>query len=469
MSDRRSRELDGPQLAGARVLATLTPDALAAELRLLGVPAGAAPGMAGYATGRAVRFEGLRRGVALELRERLRALGGDAAVGPSAYGEGDTVDVVLLGTAVQLETVAQRLPAADWESAPEGVEQARPPGQPARRLPAADPESEGTRDGALQGQGTLLRAAIRRALAQAEWQPGELHLGPHRLDLSRRVAVMGIVNVTPDSFYDGGRYDAPQQAIEHGLRLVAEGADLLDVGGDSAGGAAAAIDVDEEVRRVAPVVRALARQTRVPIAVDTYRAGTAGAALDAGATMVNDITGLSDPAMAPTVARGDAGLCVMHIKGRPKEFPPDFDYRSLVGDIARSLQERTTRAAAAGIGRERLVIDPGIEFGKLLYQDLELLRRLPEFRILGYPLLVAVSRKHFIGNILGLPPHDRLEGTAAAVAFTIFRGAHIVRVHDVQAMVRIARVCEALLGASHGEAAQGGQQGRRRSDNAVVE
>ena len=275
---------------------------------------------------------------------------------------------------------------------------------------------------------------------------------------------MGIVNVTPDSFYDGGRYAAPERAVEHGLRLAAEGADLLDVGGDSAGGRARPIDAAEEIRRVVPVIRELTRQTDVPVAVDTYRAATAAAALEAGAAMVNDITGLSDPGMAPAVAAGDAGLCVMHIKGRPKEFPPDFDYRSLTGDIARFLEARTAAALAAGVGRERLVVDPGIEFGKLLNQDLELLRRLPEFGVLGYPLLVAVSRKDFIGNILGLPSDERLEGTAAAVVFAIVRGAHLVRVHDVREMVRATRMAEALVGLTFRE----GPAGRRRSDGSAV-
>jgi dihydropteroate synthase len=275
---------------------------------------------------------------------------------------------------------------------------------------------------------------------------------------------MGILHVTPDSFSAGGRYDDPGQAVEQGLRLVAEGAELLDVGGESAGGQARPIDAADEIRRVTPVIRALVRQVRIPIAVDTYRAATAAAALDAGASMVNDITGLADPQMAATVARGDAGLCVMHIKGQPKAFPPDFDYRSLLGDVIRFLEERTERALAAGIGRRRLVVDPGIEFGKLLNQDLELLRRLPELRILAFPILVAVSRKHFIGNVLDLPPEERLEGTAAAIAFAILRGAHLVRVHDVRAMVRVTRMTEALLDVSFGQDGQG----RRRSDGVTI-
>src|SRR5688572_29501175 len=168
-------------------------------------------------------------------------------------------------------------------------------------------------------------------------------MGDHELDLSRRVAVMGIVNATPDSFYVGGRHATADAAIEHGLRLAAEGADLIDVGGDSAGGSAAPIDAAEEIRRVGPVVRALARLTKLPISVDTHRAATAAAAIDAGAALVNDITGLADPDMAGVVARGGAGLCLMHIKGVPKHFPPDFHYQDVVTDVRNYLAARVDR------------------------------------------------------------------------------------------------------------------------------
>ena len=418
--------------SAARAQAFLGAGAAEADLRALGLAADEAVRAARYARGCAIRLEALEPATALALREMFRPLGGEAAIGPSVYAGVeaplDAVDVLLLGSEAQLGALADRLDVS-----------------------------------AVDGPSRPLGIAIRRALATLDWRPGALHLGSHRLDLSARVAVMGIVNATPDSFFDGGRHSDPQRAIEHGLRLVDEGADLLDVGGDSAGGRAARIDAAEEIRRVEPVIRALARQTNVPVAVDTHRAETAAAALDAGASMVNDITGLGDPQMAPTVARGPAGLCVMHIKGVPKEFPPDFNYRSLVGDILRFLEERTARAIRAGVERDRLAIDPGIEFGKLLHQDLELLRRLPELHVLGYPLLVAVSRKDFIGNVLGLSPDERLEGTAAAVAFSAFRGAHIVRVHDVQAMARVVRMTEALIGHRFH-----GPEGRRRSDGSLV-
>ncbi len=424
----------GLPVAAGRAVAWMDAADLAAGLARLGVAGSAAAALIRNASGRAVTLEGLAAPVGRELRQRLRALGGDAAVGPSVYAGTagvplDGVDVLLAGSVAQLEALAERLDTS-----------------------------------AVEGPSMALAGAIRRALSGATWRPGVLHLGRHRLDLARRVAVMGIVNVTPDSFYDGGRYATPERAVEHGLRLAAEGADLLDVGGDSAGGRALPIDAAEEIRRVVPAIRALARQTDVPVAVDTYRAETAAAALDAGAAMVNDISALSDPGMAPAVAAGDAALCVMHLKGAPKQFPPDFDYRSLTGDIARYLEARTAAALAAGIGRERLVVDPGIEFGKLLNQDLELLRRLPELGVLGYPVLVAVSRKDFIGNVLGVASDERLEGTAAAVVFSVVRGAHLVRVHDVQAMVRATRMAEALLGLTFRD----GQAGRRRSDGAAV-
>src|SRR5688572_1069751 len=252
------------------------------------------------------------------------------------------------------------------------------------------------------------------ALPIAGWRPGVLRLGSLQMDLSRRVAVMGIVNATPDSFYAGGRHDSAEAAIEHGLRIADEGADLIDVGGDSAGGSAAPIDAAEEIRRVEPVIRALARMTKLPISVDTHRAATAAAALAAGAALVNDITGLADPEMAGAVARGGAGLCLMHIKGVPKHPPPDCHYRDVISDVRAYLDARVNRALEAGIARDRLIVDPGIEFGKLASQDLALLRRLDELHTLQLPVLVAISRKYFIGHVLGcLPPEERLEGTAA--------------------------------------------------------
>lgn len=414
----------------ARALAPFNQETLLADLHTFGLDGPAAAVAASHATGRVLRLEGLPAPVVAAITVQAGAVGASVVRSEATEAGHDgtlhSVDVLLLGSAAQLLAMADRL----------GSETVRGP----------------------------VAVAIREALAARTRPPGVLQLGRHRLDLSRRVAVMAIVNATPDSFFAGGRFTDPQAAVAYGLRAVAEGADILDVGGDSANGAARPIDAAEEIQRVVPVIRELARQVDVPIAVDTHRAATAAAALDAGASMVNDITGLSDPQMGPVVAHGDAGVCVMHIRGRPKEFPPDFQYRSLLGEVIDFLAERTGVALAAGVGPARIVVDPGIEFGKLLHQDLELLRRLPELGVLGYPVLVAVSRKDFVGNVLGLPPEERLEGTAASVAFAISRGARIVRVHDVQAMARVARMAAALSGYQFG-ADSGGQ---RRSDGVDV-
>ena len=341
-------------------------------------------------SGRTLRFDGVPPVLAQGIVAEFGRVGGVANAGPSAYrGHGapdDALDLILLGTVIQFEMLA----------------------------------------GALAATGGGLEGAVHQALASTTWGAGVLRMGPHAIDLGRRVGVMGILNVTPDSFFDGGRYFDPDRAVERGLAMVQEGADIIDVGGDSANGEAAAIDAAEEIRRVGPVVKALARQVAVPIAVDTHRAETAAAVLDLGATLINDITGLSDPEMASVIGRGDAGVCVMHILGVPKSFPAKWHYRTVLGDIIRFLETRTDLAISAGVRRDRICIDPGIE--------------------LGFPILIAASRKTMIGNVLGLASKERLEGTAAVNAFSIARGAHIIRVHDVQSMVRIARMSEALVG-----------------------
>lgn len=380
-------------------------------------------------SGRTLRFDGVPPVLAQGIVAEFGRVGGVANAGPSAYrGHGapdDALDLILLGTVIQFEMLA----------------------------------------GALAATGGGLEGAVHLALASTTWGAGVLRMGPHAIDLGRRVGVMGILNVTPDSFFDGGRYFDPDRAVERGLAMVQEGADIIDVGGDSANGEAAAIDAAEEIRRVGPVVKALARQVAVPIAVDTHRAETAAAVLDLGATLINDITGLSDPEMASVIGRGDAGVCVMHILGVPKSFPAKWHYRTVLGDIIRFLETRTDLAISAGVRRDRICIDPGIEFGKLIGQDLDIFRRIPELHVLGFPILIAASRKTMIGNVLGLASKERLEGTAAVNAFSIARGAHIIRVHDVQSMVRIARMSEALVGLT----IDGTPMERCRSDGKIVD
>ncbi|MCW3095218.1 MAG: Dihydropteroate synthase [Chthonomonadaceae bacterium] len=267
----------------------------------------------------------------------------------------------------------------------------------------------------------------------------------------RRTLIMGVLNVTPDSFSDGGRFFVPDEALAHAERMVAEGADILDIGGESTRPATFAtgtpLDVDEELRRILPIIHAIAaRMPEVPISVDTYKAAVARQAVEAGAAMINDISAMrADPEMAVTVAEFGTPVCLMHMPGLPTALPIKPAYQDVVREVREHLMERAAAARAAGIAPENIVLDPGIGFGKTVAHNLELLRRLRELTSL-YPLLLGASRKSTIGKVLGdLPPEDRLEGTAATVALSIANGAAIVRVHDVKEMARVARMSDAIV------------------------
>ena len=258
---------------------------------------------------------------------------------------------------------------------------------------------------------------------------------------------MGIVNVTPDSFSDGGRFLAPEAAVEHGLRLVAEGADVLDVGGESTRPGSDSVPAEEETARVVPVVGALAAaEPGTPISIDTRKAVVAAAAFDAGATIVNDVSAGRDPEMFPLVADRGAAMVLMHLKGEPKTMQQAPVYEDVVAEVRDYLRGRLDAARAAGIDADRVAVDPGIGFGKELEHNLELLRRIGALTELGRPVLVGPSRKRFLGAILDLPEDQRVEGTIAAVVWVISRGAHIVRVHDVGQVVRAVRVADAIGG-----------------------
>ena len=283
----------------------------------------------------------------------------------------------------------------------------------------------------------------------------EMRCGNSTFVWGSRTYVMGIVNVTPNSFSGDGVMDT-EAAIAQGLRFVAEGADILDVGGESTrppstaraegqrfgqqyGQAAASVSVEEELRRVIPVIEGLAKRVNVPISVDTYKARVARRALEAGATMINDVWGLqADPDIARVAAEGKAALVLMHNQRGTQ-------YRDFMADVKASLLRSASQAIAAGVPQERIIVDPGFGFGKTAQHNLELLRRLGDLKELGYPLLAGTSRKSTIGLVLGLPVEDRLEGTAATVALAIAHGADIVRVHDVKAMARVAKMTDAVV------------------------
>ncbi|MEK7330773.1 MAG: dihydropteroate synthase [Candidatus Eisenbacteria bacterium] len=266
-------------------------------------------------------------------------------------------------------------------------------------------------------------------------------------DLADRTLVMGVVNITPDSFSDGGRFLAPEAAVAHARRLLAEGADLLDLGAESTRPGAQPVPDDEQWRRLAPVLETLARETDACLSVDTASASVAERALAAGAHVVNDVTALGDPAMGGVVASASAGLVLMHMRGTPADMQRDPRYQDVASEVAAHLAARLDAARAAGVARECVALDPGIGFGKTVRHSLELLARLESLTVLGRPVLVGVSRKSFIGHLLDLPVDQRLEGSLAAAAVAVFLGARIVRTHDVAATVRAVRVAEALRAA----------------------
>jgi dihydropteroate synthase len=268
------------------------------------------------------------------------------------------------------------------------------------------------------------------------------------LSLGERTLVMGILNVTPDSFADGGLHVEPGRAIDAGLAMVESGADIIDVGGESTRPGADEVPADEEQRRVLPVIQGLARQVTVPISIDTWKGEVAQAALDAGAVIVNDISGLQfDPGLAGVVAQTRAALVLMHSRGRPAVMARHATYRDVVGEVAAELQARLEAAERAGISRDAVILDPGIGFAKGAGHSVTLVARLdaPPLRALGRPWLVGPSRKSFLGAAIGdRPVQERDWATAAAVTAAILHGAHVVRVHRVAEMVQVARVADMI-------------------------
>jgi len=309
--------------------------------------------------------------------------------------------------------------------------------------------SEGILDSVTNTR-TLIDAAFRR---RNECNPGvdflfdrthktwEIPCGHTTLSVGHRTLIMGILNVTPDSFSDGGCFTDPDEAVKHALHMLVEGADIIDVGGESTRPGATPVDADEELRRVLPVIAEIRRRApEAIISIDTYKAAVADAALDAGANIINDVWGLmKDLEMAAVAARRNVPVVVMHNQEGTL-------YKNLVHDVIAALRRSIRRAVEAGLPPEMIIIDPGIGFGKTAVQNLDLLKELQALQVLGRPILLGTSRKSTIGKVLGgVPVEERLEGTAATVALGIAAGADIVRVHDVKAMKRIAMMTDAIV------------------------
>lgn len=359
---------------------------------------------------RLVRLEGVPAPAALILKQEMLAVGGDAALHACA-GECTlaATDVLLLGTEHQLGEMVARL--------------------------------RGDVHG-LAATGEAILAALRHYTTP----PAPLHCGSHTLTFGGKTYVMGILNLTPDSFSGDGLHGDVDGALRRAEQMLEDGADILDLGGESTRPGAAAVGVEEELQRVVPVVRALAARLPVPISVDTSKSIVARAALEAGAVIINDISGLhADAAMARMVSEAGGAVVVMHIQGTPRTMQQHPHYTDLLSEVCRYLRKSTAIARAAGIPRAQVILDPGFGFGKTVAHNLELLRRLRELTSYGQPILLGTSRKSSIGHILGgAPPEDRLEGTAATVAIGIANGADIIRVHDVRQIVRVAKMTDAI-------------------------
>jgi dihydropteroate synthase len=267
-----------------------------------------------------------------------------------------------------------------------------------------------------------------------------IHCGPYELDYSAKTIIMGILNVTPDSFSDGGKFSVVEKAVEHAKELVLHGADIIDIGGESTRPGFAQVTVQEELTRVIPIIKAVSEQVKVPISIDTYKAEVARQALMAGAHIINDIWGAkADSEMANVAAEFAAPIILMHNRH-------DRDYKFFIRDVISDLYESITIVKNAGVRDEQIILDPGIGFVKDLHENLEMMRNLDKLTAIGFPVLLGTSRKSMIGQVLDLPVDKRLEGTGATVCYGIQKGCQMIRIHDVKEMSRMARMVDAMMG-----------------------
>ncbi len=397
----------------AHVLALASEEDAARALEQVGVEPKGGPILARKGLFRAVKLQGVGYREATIAKQEMLGAGGDAATPKGLVDfSRDEVDVILLGTLLHFRRFVAKMRRQAFQ------------------CPAIAAEVE-----------AVLEHDRRRTFILP------MRRGPLPME---RPLVMGVLNVTPDSFSDGGAHLAPDAAIQRGLEMVAEGADLLDVGAESTRPGSDPVPPQEEWRRLEPVLKVLVDRAGVPLSVDTYKPETAAKALDVGVDMVNDVTALRDDRMVQTVAKQDVPAILMHMQGEPKTMQRNPQYEEVVADILRFLRERMAHAVEGGVDEEKLLVDPGIGFGKTLDHNLEILRRLEEFRSLGRPILVGPSRKSFIGAVLDTDVEQRLEGSLAAAVLAASRGAHVVRVHDVRETVRALRLADAVLGRPSG-------------------
>jgi len=392
-----------PSLTVARDLSEAS-----ARISAVGADLEAVPVMAAKMVSLAVKLSGVPSDEARAIKKAMLELGGEAAVSAGVYvGEPGVTDVIVMGSLEKLSGLSRRLADGRGGLAEFSAELPR-----------------------------FIEKAVRRRFT-VPTPNGDIELGGRPL-------MMGIINCTPDSFYDGGKYNDLDRAVARGVEMLEAGADILDVGGESTRPGADPVPAEEEVRRVVPVIERLVEETGATVSVDTQKAEVARAAMAAGAAMVNDVSALGDPEMAKVVADGGAALVLMHIKGAPKTMQEDPCYDDLFGEVIEFLRGRMDRALTAGVSEESIIVDPGIGFGKTVDHNLELIRDLWRLRSLGRPILLGPSNKSFIGKTLEVEADDRLEGTAASLVAGVMSGAHVLRIHDVAGMKRYVDMAWAI-------------------------
>jgi dihydropteroate synthase len=392
-----------------RLLSLKTPCQARTELERIGVDPAGIGLMLPKLDSMQILVPNVRPAAANILKQEMLSLGGDAAVARGTVACSiEQTDLLLLGTAKQIQGLIEKL-----KKQPFGL--------------------------------SKLAEQLLKLLASVNSPPAVWQTARRTLSLERPL-IMGILNITPDSFSDGGRYASTDLAVSRAVEMEQQGADILDIGAESTRPGASPVSAEEEKQRLLPVIEQLAKRITIPVSVDTWKADVADASLSCGAEIINDISGLNfDPEMGSVCARHQAGLVLMHTRGTPQTMQQNTVYNDLMGEVSASLADSVRRATESGNLPDRLVIDPGIGFAKNREGNLELLRRLGEFRSIGLPLLVGTSRKAFIGTILGKQnPDERLFGTAATVALAVANGASIIRVHDVAAMRDVALMAHCI-------------------------
>jgi len=385
----------------------------------------------------------------IELAELPRALRAMEDFDPTGAAEADRL-AGSAGRALRLDAVAQDDAAALRTEAGslsvtmlDGFEGG---GGTAPRILVGDDDTlkrlaSGLETRGLKAMGTAVRqalAAYGRLTFAVAFADG------HLWDLATGTRVMGVLNVTPDSFSDGGEVLSAADAVELAAKMADAGADIVDVGGESTRPGAAPVSEDEEARRVVPAIEAIKRELSVRVSVDTMKAGVARLAIEAGADMVNDVSSFGDPAMLPVLRETRVPAVIMHMRGTPRSMQQDTHYSDLLSSVVGFLRKRVARAVAAGIADDKILVDPGLGFGKSAAGNLQILRELPTLRSVGRPIVIGASRKSFIGTALDLPVHERLEGSLAAAACAAWQGAHVIRAHDVASTKRVTRMIDAI-------------------------